>query len=247
MPNFAFAVSDTVRAQSKRTGQLGMIALLHIGFFYMLQNGLLDQRAQPQPQAAPREVMASFITPPSPEKQKTPASATPKPKPAAKKPVIEKKRVERPAPAIRPAPANKPSKAIAEPPPQQPAPASAQLTSGQAAPAAPSTPMSSAAPVPQVTASATPKTISGVEYIQPPQPEYPPLSRRMREEGKVLLRILVNEKGRPARVDIQKPSGSARLDEAARQAAMRALFKPHLEDGRPVAVFALVPVNFSIQ
>lgn len=69
----------------------------------------------------------------------------------------------------------------------------------------------------------------------------------MREEGKVLLRILVNEKGHPERVEIHKPSGFARLDEAARQAAMRALFKPYLEDGRPAAVFALVPIIFSLQ
>ena len=69
----------------------------------------------------------------------------------------------------------------------------------------------------------------------------------MGEEGKVMLRVLVSDSGRPEKVDVQKSSGFARLDEAARQAAMRAMFKPHLEDGRPVAVYALIPINFSIQ
>ena len=65
-----------------------------------------------------------------------------------------------------------------------------------------------------------------------------------------MLRVLVSDRGRPEKVDVQTSSGFARLDEAARQAAMRAMFKPHLEDGRPVAVYALmrlgavlVPIN----
>jgi protein TonB len=88
--------------------------------------------------------------------------------------------------------------------------------------------------------------VSGVEYIQAPQPEYPTIARRNGEQGKVMLRVLVNEKGRAERVEIQQSSGSPRLDEAARQAALRALFKPHLEDGKAIAVFAMVPINFSI-
>jgi protein TonB len=60
------------------------------------------------------------------------------------------------------------------------------------------------------------------------------------------LRILVNEKGQPEQVLVQTSSGSARLDEAGRQAALRALFKPHIEDGRAVAVFVIVPLNFQL-
>ncbi|MFZ3290481.1 MAG: energy transducer TonB, partial [Telluria sp.] len=94
---------------------------------------------------------------------------------------------------------------------------------------------------------AAPRTItSGVEYIHAPQPVYPQLSRRMGEQGKVILRILVNEKGLPDQVLVQTSSGSARLDEAGRQAALRALFKPYLEDGRAVAVFVIVPLNFQL-
>lgn len=103
--------------------------------------------------------------------------------------------------------------------------------------------LASAAPAPP----AVPRTISsGVEYIHAPQPVYPQLSRRMGEQGKVILRILVNEKGLPDQVLVQTSSGSPRLDEAGRQAALRALFKPYLEDGRAVAVFVIVPLNFQL-
>jgi protein TonB len=115
-----------------------------------------------------------------------------------------------------------------------------QAAAAQAAPAAPPAPAAPAAPAP-------PKTVSGVEYIQPPQPDYPPIAKRMGEEGRVMLRVLVSDRGRPEKVDVQKSSGFVRLDEAARQAAMRAMFKPHLEDGKPVAVYALIPINFAIQ
>lgn len=69
----------------------------------------------------------------------------------------------------------------------------------------------------------------------------------MKEEGTVRLRILVNESGRAQNVEVQKSSGSARLDNAARDAAFLALFKPHLEDGQAVSVVVSVPINFFLQ
>ncbi|HJV51840.1 MAG TPA: TonB family protein [Noviherbaspirillum sp.] len=212
-------------AQVRRAGPLGFIVLLHIGFFYALQSGLLRKASD----ALPREVIATFITP-------EPARETPQPQPAAPKTVpVVKKAVTppRPAPVIQPAPSPKAITVDSPPPVPEPAAPAAAAT----APAAPPAP---AAP-------AQPRTItSGIEYIQPPQPEYPPISRRMGEEGKAVLRVLVNEKGRPERVELQKSSGSARLDEAARKAALRALFKPFIEDGKAVPAYAIVPINFQL-
>lgn len=73
------------------------------------------------------------------------------------------------------------------------------------------------------------------------------MARRAGLEGKVVLRLLIDEKGLPQRADVQQSSGHARLDEAARAAALRALFKPHLEDGQPMPVYALVPISFSLK
>ena len=75
---------------------------------------------------------------------------------------------------------------------------------------------------------------------------YPGISRRMGETGIVMLRVLINEKGTAEQVVIHKSSGSSNLDEAGRQAVMRALYKPYVEDGKAIPVYALVPVNFQL-
>lgn len=214
--------------QIRRIGPLGLIILLHVLFFYALQSSPLRQTAQA---TVPQELFVSFIAPePAPQ----PEALKPVPEPRKTEPVV-KKTVRRPVP-LKPADNPTPLPQPVEAPPM-------------AAAVAPIEPPAAAAPAapPAPAAPAMPKTVSGVEYIQAPQPDYPPISRRMGEEGNVVLRVLVNEKGHPERIDVRQSSGSARLDEAARQAVSRALFKPHLEDGKAVAVYALVPINFSIQ
>jgi periplasmic protein TonB len=117
----------------------------------------------------------------------------------------------------------------------------ATMPAKESATIVPSTPTQTA-----ITAPSQPKTISSVEYLQAPQPEYPSMSRRMGEQGKVLLRILVNEKGRAEHIDIQRSSGFPRLDDAARAAASRALFKPYVEDGKAMPVYVVVPIGFQL-
>ena len=103
-----------------------------------------------------------------------------------------------------------------------------------------------APPTPAPAAPAAPKTITGVEYIRAPQPVYPSMARRMGESGIVMLRVLIGEKGQAEQVTIQKSSGSEKLDEAGRQAVLRALYKPYIEDGKAIPVYALVPINFQL-
>jgi len=228
----------TLGPAAKRLAPLALVILLHIGFFYALQSGLI----QPPAPIVPQEVMVRFITPEpvaAPEPVQPPApKAPPKTVPVVKKAV--------PKPVVKPTPAPLPKPAPAE------RAISVPEVSPQPAQAATPTDTPPAAPQPTATASsgaasAPPKTISsGVEYLQAPQPEYPLLSRRKGEEGKVVLRALINLKGRPEQVEIQTSSGSVRLDEAARQAVSRAVFKPHLEDGKPVMVYAIVPIKFQL-
>ncbi|MFZ6819543.1 TonB family protein [Undibacterium sp. Ji22W] len=94
---------------------------------------------------------------------------------------------------------------------------------------------------------AGPKVISAVEYIQAPQADYPPMARRMGEEGRVVMQVLVNDKGRAEKVEILKSSGFARLDESAKVALLRALFKPYVEDGKATMVLATASINFSLR
>jgi len=72
------------------------------------------------------------------------------------------------------------------------------------------------------------------------------MSRRMKEEGTALMRVLVNEHGRAERVELKKSAGSSRLDEAARQAALRTVFKPYTEDGKALAVYVVIPITFQL-
>ena len=48
-------------------------------------------------------------------------------------------------------------------------------------------------------------------YLNNPEPKYPPLSRRLGEEGKVLLKVRVLPDGNPASVDLEKTTDVARL------------------------------------
>lgn len=223
MPSPAPFPPSFLSQQLRRFAPLIIIIGLHVALFYALRSGLMHQVAQ----VLPREIVATFVTlqPPAPEPKPQP---TPKTVPVVKKPVT--KPTPRPVVTDKPAP-----QAITEelPPPAPP--------SNQPPSDAPPTATSSAPP-----AQAVPKTISGVSYINPPRPVYPPLDARMGNEGTVTLRVLINEKGRAEKVEIQKSSGSLRMDDAARDAVMRALFKPYLEDGKPAPAFAIVPINFTL-
>ena len=99
---------------------------------------------------------------------------------------------------------------------------------------------------PPTPAAPAPKVISKVEYIRAPQLEYPALSRRVREQGRVLLRVLIGRDGRAEVVEVQTSSGSPRLDEAAIKAAREALYRPYSENGVAIPVWALVPTLFEL-
>ena len=86
-----------------------------------------------------------------------------------------------------------------------------------------------------------------VGYLVPPAPRYPPASRRAREEGEVLLRVLIDVDGRPSEVRILRSSGHARLDEAAVDAVGAALFRPYVAAGRARAAYVRVPVEFALR
>jgi protein TonB len=94
-------------------------------------------------------------------------------------------------------------------------------------------------------AQGAPKVITDVAYLEPPAPKYPPESRRTGEQGLVVLRVLINEVGRASRVDIERSSGFARLDAAARAAVERAVFKPYIENGIARTALATIPIDFT--
>lgn len=96
--------------------------------------------------------------------------------------------------------------------------------------------------------TAAPRTVNArdVGYLTPPRLSYPPLSRRLGEEGRVTLRVLVDEAGRPGEIHVGTSSGYPRLDDAAVQAARVARFRPYLVDGVAQRVWVLLPIAFSL-
>lgn len=201
------------------------IVVLHIAGFYAIQSGLLSRVVTA---AMPTITTISIIAPPAPPKP--PAPSVPK-------------TVELSAPVPKAVIPPLPLIAVA---PSEPTITPPQPTRAEAAPVATAAPTAPATPSPTPPAPATPRTVSSVEYIKAPQLVYPNLSRRLGESGTVVLRILINEKGLPEQILIQKSTGYTNLDEAGRQAAQRALFKPMIENGKPVPVYVLVPLTFQL-
>ena len=107
-----------------------------------------------------------------------------------------------------------------------------------AAPAAP--------PPPAAQSPGAAKLVATVEYLREPVPRYPPQSRKLREQGLVVLRVLIDERGTACDVAIENSSGHERLDRAAREAIARAEFRPYVEDGVPRRAMVLIPIEFSL-
>ncbi len=82
--------------------------------------------------------------------------------------------------------------------------------------------------------------------IYSPDPHYPEEARHARVQGVVILQTIINTDGNVTNVKVLKslPSG---LTEAAVDAVSSWRFKPATLEGKPVAVYYLVTVSFSVQ
>lgn len=85
-----------------------------------------------------------------------------------------------------------------------------------------------------------------VAYLNNPSPAYPPISRRLREQGKVWLKVRVSADGGAEQIHIHVSSGASRLDNAAIDAVRRWRFVPARRGDEAVAGWALVPINFQL-
>lgn len=115
---------------------------------------------------------------------------------------------------------------------------------------APPAPVAAAAPAPPAPAAPRAPVVPpsfNADYLNNPAPPYPPLSRRMGEEGKVVLRVFVNEQGLPADVQLRTSSGSSRLDNVALETVRQWKFVPARRGNQAIAAWVLVPISFSLR
>jgi periplasmic protein TonB len=117
---------------------------------------------------------------------------------------------------------------------------------------APAAPAVAAAPSPApapATAAATGRVdlpISDADYLHNPKPAYPPTSRRLGEQGKVVLRVLIGVDGRAQDATVLESSGFARLDRAALEAARQWRYVPGKRGGVPEPMWVKVPIDFDL-
>ena len=69
----------------------------------------------------------------------------------------------------------------------------------------------------------------------------------MGEQGKVVLRVLIDAQGVPQQVELKQSSGYERLDQQALETVQRWRFVPGKRNGVPEAMWNLVPINFVLQ
>ena len=162
------------------------------------------------------------------------------PKPLPVRPRMERPKAVAPPPIIT-APREAEAPYVAPPPPPVPLPPV-------------ETPVAAAAPEPAAPAAAPPAPpapvtppIFNADYLNNPPPVYPALSRRMGEEGRVVLRVFVTEQGTPGDIQVRTSSGSSRLDEAASSTVRHWRFVPARRGSVPVGAWVLVPISFSLK
>lgn len=85
------------------------------------------------------------------------------------------------------------------------------------------------------------------DYLSNPTPIYPAVSRRLREEGVVVLRVRVTAEGTAAAVQVDRTSGHSRLDTAAVDAVQKWRFVPARRGAAAVEAWVLVPVEFELR
>lgn len=162
----------------------------------------------------------------------------PRPKPP---PLLPKPLPPRPQP-VTPVSAPPPILAVASP---VESPVAASFSVAPQPPAPVSAPDIVAAPTP-APAPALVDARFDADYLDNPKPLYPHASRRLGEEGKVVLRVFVSAEGDAKQVEVKHSSGFQRLDLAAEKAVARWRFVPARRGEQAVTAWVVVPIVFSL-
>jgi len=211
------------RAPDRAPARLALGAAL--GLHALVLAGLLSHAPARQALREVAPLMVDLIQPrpPAPRVEPPPPQAPPRPRPIARAPL--------PQPAPEPLP-------VLVAPAEAPAPVA---IAPQPAPQPAAVPPPVPAPLP-VTAP-----VFDAAYLDNPAPVYPAIARRLGEQGRVVLRVLVNARGGAEEVQVRTSSGWPRLDESALATVRRWKFVPARRGDEAVAAWVLVPIAFRLE
>lgn len=188
---------------------LAGVVLVHAGLLALV---LLDRPA-PAAVLSPPAVIGVLVS-----EQNEPVVAPPSPPP---RPVPRTPMAPAPASPVRELP---PSERAPVLPPQPRASSAAPVAAAEPAPA----PAAAAAPASvdsSASAAVTPPR-SDAAHLNNPKPVYPAVSRRLKEEGSVVLEVFIQADGSVGDLRVKRSSGFPRLDEAALAAVRRWKYLP---------------------
>jgi len=83
-------------------------------------------------------------------------------------------------------------------------------------------------------------------FLQKVMPIYPMMARRLGMEGKVVLKLTIDEKGVLREIEVVEKAGYG-FTEAAVEAVKKSIFLPAKKDGKPIASKALLPITFQLK
>ena len=233
---------------------VALILALHVLGLWAFQTGLVGRVVgRLEEVVTPVMLIAAQVPLASPEKSSPTA-----PKSLAPTPLDRPPPTASPASAASPKPPATPSLAIGSPPllATPPSEAGSNFTAPQAA-ATSATAMVSAtntfpttAPISAASAPTPPSKIdlpsSDAAYLNNPKPPYPALSRRLGEQGKVVIRVLIGADGKAQQAQVHSSSGFDRLDQAGLQTVLKWQFEPGKRGGMPEAMWFNVPLIFKM-
>ncbi len=221
----------------------GTVILFHMAALWALQFGL---GSRPIEVIVPAEILVEWVTPSAPAAAPSvPAPMPVPPKPTPVKQVEKKTAVPVKVPTPTPMPV-----AIADSNPVPTAPTGVREAPMAPAPQAVSSPAavsSNAAPSPAPALALVVLPSSDADYLQNPKPPYPALSKRLGEQGKVIVRVLIGVDGTAQKTEIKQSSGFDRLDQAALATVLRWRYVPGKRAGVPEAMWFNVPISFVLE
>ncbi|HEY6644302.1 TonB family protein [Povalibacter sp.] len=213
-----------VSARGMPSRQRALVGLLIVAVHAAVFGGLLTERVEESPAVEQQPMMVSFV------------ASQPEPQPEPPAAVVKPPEPPPPVPVLMSTPKPTPAAIVTPPAPEE--------IVEQALPEPPQAAASTAGP-PQETL--TPPDYLAA-YLNNPGPQYPLTSRRRREEGVVMLKVLVSAGGVAEQVLVDSSSGFADLDNAAADIVKkRWRFVPAKEGDLAVAAWVTVPVSFSLK